>query len=61
MQTIQVVGTDCYKLAAEYLGDATQFWRIMQGNQLRDPEVRTLTTLVIPDPDPTKTGGVPQV
>jgi len=59
-QPITVAGTDCYKLAAQYLGDATQFIRIMQMNNLSDPVIyNTPVTIIIPDPDLTQTGGVP--
>ena len=61
MQTIQVVGTNCYALAAQYLQDATQFIRIMQQNNLTDPQIYGLTILVIPDLDTTVTGGMPSL
>ncbi len=61
MQTITVTGTDCFHLAAKYLGDATQFIRIMTQNNLTDPFISGAPVqLVIPDPDLTQTGGVPQ-
>jgi hypothetical protein len=55
-----VTGTNCYALAAQYLGDATAFYRIMQQNGLIDPVISgPPTEIVIPDPDATSTGGVP--
>ena len=59
MQTIQVTGGNCYQLAAQYLGDATQFVRIMQQNDLDDPQLQGLVVLTIPDVDPTQSGGEP--
>jgi hypothetical protein len=60
MQTITVTGGNLYALAAQYLFDATQWWRIAQLNGLTDPMLPAgLTTLVIPDVDATQTGGLP--
>ena len=60
MKTITVSGGNCYALAAQYLGDATQAIRIMIQNGLTDPMLPAgLTTLVIPDVDASQTGGVP--
>lgn len=53
-------GMNCYTLAATYLQDATQFIRIMQQNNLSDPVIYSVGTLVIPDVDLTLTGGIPQ-
>lgn len=60
MQTVTVNGGNCYQLASQYLGDASQFIRIMIQNNLTDPFIAgpEPTTLVIPDVDPTATGGV---
>lgn len=58
MQTITVIGGDLFHLAAEYLGDATQAVRIAQKNGIVDFFLTGQTTLVIPDVDPTATGGV---
>jgi hypothetical protein len=61
-QTITTTATDAYKLAAKYLGDATQFIRIMQANGMSDPVVSgPPRAIIIPDPDLTKTGGVPVI
>jgi hypothetical protein len=60
MQTIQVTGTDCFQLAAENLGDATQFYRILTQNSLTDPLILgTPIEIVIPDVETTSTGGIP--
>jgi hypothetical protein len=63
MQTITVTGTSLYALAAKYLGDATQWLRIAQQNNLPypcDPQITGApVTLVIPDPDLNATGGAP--
>jgi nucleoid-associated protein YgaU len=60
MKTINVAGGNLYALAAEYLGDATQWTRIALQNGLTDPFLpNTAMTLVIPDVDETQTGGVP--
>ncbi len=58
MQTITVAGGDLYRLALQYLNDSTQWNRIAQANGLVDPVLTGLTTLVIPSPDPTQTGGI---
>lgn len=57
--TVTVSGTDCYKLAAQYLGDATQWWRIMLQNGLNDPIIGRPRTIIIPDVNPALTGGLP--
>lgn len=60
MQTISVTGTTLYDLAAEYLGDATQWVRIAAQNGIADPHITgEPQTIIIPDVDPTATGGVP--
>ena len=56
---VTVGGTDCYKLAAQYLGDATQWWRIYLQNNLSDPIIGQPMTLIIPDLNPALTGGLP--
>jgi hypothetical protein len=61
VQTIYVLpGVNLFALAAQYLADATQWIRIAQLNTLADPFIATAGTLLIPDPDPTLTGGIPQ-
>lgn len=66
-QTITVSGTDCFSLAAEYLGDATQFYRILAQNQtlltvdgLADPVISgPPVAIMIPDAEVVPTNGVP--
>ena len=59
MRQVTVSQTTCEALAAQYLGDASQFVRIMSQNGLVDPDIGELVTLVLPDLDPSQTGGVP--
>lgn len=59
MRTIAVAGTDLFTIAAQELGDATQWYRIAQLNSRVDPMVFGLTTLKIPDFDATTGGGLP--
>ncbi len=59
MKTISTAGGTLYHLAATELGDATQWIRIAQLNNLSDPVLQGLVTLHIPAPDPSKTGGLP--
>jgi len=58
--TITVTGTDCYTLAAQYLGDATEFYRIMVENDLTDPMITGAPVqITIPDTTLPSTGGIP--
>lgn len=64
--TIQVTAADVslYHLAAIYLNDATQWWRIAQLNGLSDPDLSQLVTpvmLTIPSLTPALTNGVPEL
>ena len=58
MRTLTVAGGNLFHIAAEHLGDATQWIRIAQANQLPDPVLAGLITLVIPTPDATAGGGI---
>jgi nucleoid-associated protein YgaU len=58
MRTVTIAGGNLFRLAAELLGDATQWLRIAQANGLSDPAVSGLATLRIPDPDPNAGGGI---
>ena len=49
-----------FALAAQYLGDATQWIRIAQQNGVSDPVIYAVGTLTIPDVDATLGGGIPQ-
>jgi nucleoid-associated protein YgaU len=57
-QVVVVAGGNLFALAAQYLGDATQWIRIAQANQLSDPQLEGVNTLVIPPVDPTVGGGI---
>lgn len=58
MRTITVVGGNLFRIAAEQLGDATQWIRIAQLNGLLDPMLVGVVTLLIPDRDPSAGGGI---
>ena len=58
MRTLTVAGGNLFRIAAEQLGDATQWIRIAQLNALPDPVLQGLITLTIPDPDLTAGGGI---
>ena len=60
MQVIMVTGGNLFQLAAQYLGDATQWVRIAQLNDISDPWLSGLMTLTLPDTDPSAGGGVGQ-
>ncbi len=58
MQTITVVGGNLFQIAADQLGDATQWIRIAQLNRLSDPMLSGVVTLTIPEIDQTAGGGI---
>jgi nucleoid-associated protein YgaU len=58
MQTIQVAGGNLFRIAMVYLGDATQWVRIAQLNDISDPMLSGTVTLQIPDQDPSAGGGI---
>lgn len=58
MRIVTVSGTNLFRVAAEQLGDATQWIRIAQLNGLTDPMLVGVVTLRIPDVDPTAGGGI---
>ena len=60
-QTITVAGGNLFALAARYLNDATQWIRIAQANNLSDPIISGVVTLVVPAVDPNAGGGAPNV
>jgi hypothetical protein len=57
-QVITVAGGNLFALAAKYLNDATQWIRIAQVNNLSDPVLLGINTLVIPPVDASLGGGV---
>ena len=59
MQKLTTAGGNLFRIAAEQLGDATQWIRIAQLNALADPVLTGLVTVNLPDPDPNATGGIP--
>jgi hypothetical protein len=58
MKTITAVGDNLFRLAAAQLGDATQWIRIAELNNLSDPMLVGVTTLLIPDIDAGSGGGI---
>ena len=58
MRTLTVAGGNLFQIAAVELADATQWIRIAQLNNLADPVLAGVTTLLIPDPDPNAGGGI---
>jgi L-ascorbate metabolism protein UlaG (beta-lactamase superfamily) len=58
MRTITVTGSNLFQVAAQQLGDATQWIRIAQANRLSDPMLSGLVTLSIPTTDPSAGGGI---
>jgi nucleoid-associated protein YgaU len=58
MQIIMVTGGTLFQIAAQYLGDATQWVRIAQLNDISDPWLSGLVTLTLPDVDPSAGGGL---
>jgi L-ascorbate metabolism protein UlaG (beta-lactamase superfamily) len=58
MMTMTIAGGNLFSIAAEQLGDATQWIRIAQLNELTDPMLSGVNTLQIPDVDPNAGGGV---
>ncbi len=58
MQTLLAAGGDLFHIAAEQLNDATQWIRIAQLNNISDPVLPGLITLLIPDPAPAAGGGI---
>lgn len=58
MKTLTVVGGNLFRIAADQLGDATQWIRVAQLNGVVDPILSGTMTLILPDTDPTATGGI---
>jgi len=58
MKTVVVAGGDLYHIALKYLGDATQWNRIAQENDLLDPVLTGTVNLNMPSVNPAATGGV---
>ena len=58
MKTITTAGDNLFHIAAVQLGDATQWIRIAQLNNISDPMLAGVTTLLIPDRDSNAGGGI---
>jgi hypothetical protein len=58
IQVITVAGGNLFALAAKYLNDATQWIRIAQANNLRDPVLNGVVTLTIPPVNAAAGGGI---
>jgi hypothetical protein len=58
MSTLTIAGGNLFRIAAEQLGDATQWIRIAQLNDISDPMLTGLVTLTLPDPDQAAGGGI---
>jgi hypothetical protein len=58
MKTIVIAGDNLFRIAAVQLGDATQWIRIAELNDLSDPNLGGVTTLLIPDIDRSAGGGI---
>lgn len=65
VREVMASGTNLFTLAAQYLGDATQWYRIAELNKvactnpatgLIDPWITTLVTLLIPPAGPSNGG-----
>ena len=59
MNTITVAGGNLYAIAAAELGDVTQWIRIAQLNNIKDPFLTGVITLLLPQANPAATGGIP--
>jgi hypothetical protein len=58
LRTITLAGGDLFHIAATWLGDATQWVRIAQLNNLQDTQLTGVTTLVLPAIDHAAGGGI---
>jgi len=58
MKLITIVGGNLFRVAAEQLGDATQWIRIAQLNGRTDPMLSGLVTLRIPNVNLNAGGGI---
>lgn len=58
MKVVNVAGDNLFRIAAVELGDATQWIRIAELNQITDPILTGVTTLLIPDLNLNAGGGI---
>jgi hypothetical protein len=56
--SITVFSGNLFQIAAQYLGDATQWIRIAQLNNMSDPTIHRMTILVLPFVDAFAGGGI---
>ncbi len=59
MERITVAGGNLFQIASKYLGDATQWIRIAQANNIEDPILVGVVNLQMPSVNPVAGGGVP--
>jgi hypothetical protein len=57
-QVIMIATGNLFQLAAQYYGDATQWALIANANNIVDPFITSLTSLVIPPLNNVSTGGL---
>jgi hypothetical protein len=58
MTNITVAGSNLFQIAAAQLGDATQWIRIAQLNNISDPFLTGIVNLLIPDINSSAGGGI---
>ena len=58
MKLVVVTGGNLFRVAAEELGDATQWIRLAQLNKISDPMLNGIVSLLIPPVNPTSGGGI---
>ena len=58
MKRITIAGDNLFHIAAQQLGDATQWIRIAELNNLSDPMLSGVVELMIPDVDRNAGGGI---
>jgi hypothetical protein len=58
MRTLTVAGGNLFRIAAEQLADATQWIRIAELNNVSDPMLTGVITLLIPNVNSKAGGGI---
>ncbi len=58
MKSITVAGDNLFRIAAVELADATQWIRIAELNNISDPIITGIVSLLIPEANRNETGGV---
>jgi hypothetical protein len=58
MRTLTVAGGNLFRIAAEQLADATQWIRIAELNNVSDPMLTGVITLLIPNVNSEAGGGI---